>query len=62
MAGSTIQTIASIVTAIFTIGCYDQLRAMNKGGESPFIAAVKRTTGAVVEGAKDGIRGASTGK
>ncbi len=62
MGGSTIQTIASVVTAIFTIGCYDQLRALNKGGESPFIAAVKRTTGAVVEGARAGIGGGSTGK
>jgi hypothetical protein len=62
MGGSTIQTVASIVTAIFTIGCYDQLRAMNKGGESPFIAAVKRTTGAVVEGARAGIGSGPTGK
>ncbi len=36
---------------------------MNKGGESPFIAAVKRTTGAVVEGAKAGLGGGGpTGK
>lgn len=62
MGGSAIQTVASIVTAIFTIGCYDQLRAMNKGGESPFIAAVKRTTGAVVEGIRTGAGGGSTGK
>lgn len=62
MGSSTIQTVASIVTAIFTIGCYDQLRALNKGGESPFIVAVKRTTGAIVEGARTGLGGGSTGK
>ncbi len=57
MAVSTLQTIASIVTAVFTIGCYDQLRTMNKGGESPFIAAVKKTSGAVVEGLRSGTTG-----
>ncbi len=63
MGASTLQTVASLVTAIFTSVCYDQLRAMNKGGESPFIAAVKRTTGAVVEGAKAGLGGGGpTGK
>ncbi len=62
MGASTIQTVASIITAIFTIGCYDQLRALNKGGESPFIATVKRTTGAIVEGARTGLGGGSTGK
>ncbi len=62
MGGNTIQTVASIVTTIFSIGCYDQLRAMNKGGESPFIATVKRTAGLVVEGLRGGSGGGSMGK